>query len=128
MNKDIKILFEKYMSILENSDISNNMSGSDVSTKFQTDAMARFLPIGRDTDEEEKKMLESEKLRIKMKDLFTQFSALISAASKETVTYKEVSKLVDFLDNPEVKGDLEKLKNALQAENIESGSNASLSY
>ena len=126
MNKDIHILFEKYKSIFENDNISNNMAGSDVSTKFQTDAMARFLPVGQD-DEEEKKMLESEKLRIKMKDLFTSFNALISAASKETVTYKEISKLIEFLDNPQVKGDLEKLKNALQAENIESGANASLS-
>lgn len=127
MNKESKILFERYKAIIENSDISNNMSGSDVSTKYQTDNMARFLPIGQDVDDEEKQ-LESEKLRIKLKELFDSMKGLIDACAKDTCTYKEISRLMDLMNNPEVNKDLEAYKNALQGENQESGANASLSY
>jgi len=127
MNKESRELFAKYISIVENSDISNNMSGSDVSTKYQTDNMARFLPIGQDSDEEERQ-LESKKLRIKLKDLFLNIKALVDACGKDTCTYREVGKLLDLMDNPEAKNDLQTLKNALQAEDQESGANASLPY
>lgn len=127
MNKDIKIIFEKYIKILENDNISNNMTGSDASTKNQIDHTARFLPIGRDTDEEEKnKMLESEKIRIKLKDFFNSVKSLATICQKDSVTYKELSNFISIINDPAVKNDLDKLKMALQSENVEAGVNASL--
>jgi hypothetical protein len=127
MNKETKNLFERYKTIVENSDISNNMSGSDVSTKYQTDNMSRFLPIGQDADDEERQ-LESEKLRVKLKELFNIMKGLIDACTKDTCTYKEISRLMDLMNSPEANKDMEAYKNALQGENQESGANASLSY
>ena len=53
---------------------------------------------------------------------------LIDACNKDTCTYKEISRLMDLMNSPEVNKDLEAYKNALQGENQESGANASLSY
>lgn len=128
MNRDNKIIFEGYKKILENDNISNNMTGSDVSTKYQVDSMAKFLPIGRDMDnEEEKKMLESEKIKIKLKDFFNSIKSLATVCQKDTVTFKEISHFISLIENPAVKNDLDSLKSALQSENMESGVNASLS-
>jgi hypothetical protein len=125
MNKDIKVIFENYKKILENSDISNNMS-SDVSTKFTTDHMARFLPIGQD-DEEKKKRDPLKELRNKLNNFFTSLKALASTCQAEGCKSSDIGKLIDLMDNPEARTDLDELKKAIQLIDQDNGSNSKLS-
>lgn len=125
MNKDIKTIFENYKKVLENSDISNNMS-SDVSTKFTTDHMARFLPIGQD-DEEKKKIDPLKELKNKLNNFFTSLKALASACQMESCKSSDIGKLIDLMNNPEAKTDLEEFKKAMQLMDQDNGNNAKLS-
>jgi hypothetical protein len=125
MNKDIKVIFENYKKILENSDISNNMS-SDVSTKFTTDHMARFLPIGQD-DEEKKKRDPLKELRNKLNNFFTSLKAFASTCQAEGCKSSDIGKLIDLMDNPEARTDLEELKKAIQLMDQDNGNNSKLS-
>lgn len=124
MNKEIKIIFEKYKKVLENSDISNNMS-SDVSTKFTTDHMARFLPIGQD-DEEQKKNPFKE-LKQNLNDFFTTLKALATACQSDSCKSSDIGKLLELMDNPAAKRDLTNLKNNIQLEDQDNGNNTKLS-
>lgn len=126
MNKDIKTIFENYKKVLENSDISNNMSGKDVSTKFTTDHMARFLPIGQD-DEEKQKKDPLKGLKEKLNNFFTSLKALASACQGKNCKSSDLGKLLDLMNNPEAKTDLNELKNAIQLMDQDNGNNAKLS-
>lgn len=125
MNKDSKTIFNNYKKILENSDISNNMSGKDVSTKFTTDHMARFLPIGQ--DDEEKKRNPFKEIKHKLNDFFTTVKALVDKCQSNTCNSSDISKLLDIIDNPAVRNDLQELKNMIQLEDQNNGNNAKLS-
>lgn len=125
MNKDIKTIFENYKKVLENSDISNNMS-SDVSTKFTTDHMARFLPIGQD-DEEKKKADPLKELKNKLNNFFTSLKALANTCQMDSCKSSDIGKLLDLMNNPEAKTDLEELKKAIQLMDQDNGNNAKLS-
>lgn len=125
MNKDIINIFNSYKFILENSDISNNMSGSDVSTKYTVDNTARFLPIGQ--DDEEKKETKPEAIFNKLSNLFAKLKSLISTVESKTCSSKEVSNLIAYMKDAEVQGDLEELLKELQLEEQNAGLNARVS-
>lgn len=132
MNKDTHNIYNSYKAgflLKENEDISNNMSGKDVSTKFQVDHTAKFLPVGQDKESmlgpEES---ESEQLRGKIELLFKTFKTIIDSCQTERCSVREVSKLIDLLDDPEARNDLEQYKLALQKEDQEGGVNAKLAY
>jgi hypothetical protein len=125
MNKDIKNIFSSYKSILENTDISNNMSGSDVSTKYTTDNTARFLPIGQ--DDEEKKVSKPEAIFNKLSNLFAKLKSLISTVESKTCSSKEVSNLIAYMNDAEVKGDLDQLLRELQLQEQNAGLNSRVS-
>ena len=125
MNKENDIIFENYKKVLENSDISNNMS-SDVSTKFTTDHMARFLPIGQ--DDEEKNKDPKIVIKSKLNDFFTTAKALISNCQGKNVNSSDLGKLLSLIKNPEVINDLEELQKAIQLEDQNNGNNAKVSF
>jgi len=125
MNNDIKFIFENYKRILENSDISNNMS-SNVSTKFTTDHMARFLPIGQ--DEEEKQREPKIELKNKLNEFFTSVKAYISNCQSKNVKSSDIGKLLSLIKNPEAINDLEELQKAIQLEDQNNGNNAKVSF
>lgn len=127
MKSDIKNILNSYIKILENTDISNNMSGKDVSTKYTTDNTARFLPIGQDMDEEEKNIQKSQAIRQKLDSMFSRLKSLLETAEKPSSTGKDISNLLSFMDNPEVKGDLTELLNAIRLEEQNAGVNANIS-
>lgn len=127
MNSDIKSIFESYKRILENDNISNNMSGKDVSTKFTTDQMSRFTPIAQD-EEEKAKLNPHKQLKIKLKDFFTHIKPLIEIVQSDKCKSSDVSRLLDIMNNPAIKTDLEELKKMLQLEDQDNGNNAKLSY
>jgi hypothetical protein len=129
MKKDILEIYKSYIQITESEDISNNMSGKDVSTKFQVDHTAKFLPVGQ----EKENMLgpeetEVEQLRGKIELLFKTFKTIIDSCQTERCSVREVSKLIDLLDDPEARNDLEQYKLALQKEDQDGGVNAKLAY
>lgn len=125
MNKDINSIFKNYRQILENSDISNNMS-SDVSTKFTTDHMARFLPIGQ--DEEEKQKEPKLELKNKLNEFFTSVKAYISNCQGKNIKSSDIGKLLSLIKSPEALNDLEELQKAIQLEDQNNGNNAKVSF
>lgn len=125
MNSEEKNIFKNYLTILENENISNGQM-SQVSTTHQVDHNARFLPLGMDMDEEEKK-LKSELIKEKLKNLFANFKSLIDLCGNKKCTSSDVSRLLSLMDNPEAKNDLSELKNALGLEEQERNKNASFS-
>lgn len=129
MNKDINNIFTKYRIIKESEDISNNMSGKDVSTKYNVDHTAKFLPIGQDIDDEEKKKFEdTEKIQNELKILFDGLKNLITNCEGKNITSKSVSKLISTLDSPEIKKHLNNLLNHLQLKEQDQGLNSFASY
>jgi hypothetical protein len=129
MNNEIYSIAKRYSIIKESENISNNMSGKDVSTRFQTDNTAKFLPVGQDKENalgpEES---ESELMRGKVELLFKTFKSIIDSCQTENCSVREVSKLIDLLDDPEVRNDLEQYKLALQREDQDNGVNSKLAY
>jgi hypothetical protein len=125
MNKETEIIFKSYEKILENANISNN-STSDVSTKFTTDHMARFLPIGQD-DEEKKNRDPYKELKQKLQNFFTSIKALTNQCQSKNCKSSDVAKLIDLMNNPEAQNDLEELKKAIQLMDQENGNNTKLS-
>jgi hypothetical protein len=125
MDSNIKNLAKLYQHIKESEDISNNIA-SGASSRFQMDHNAKFLPIGQDMDEEEN-ISKSKRVYDRVKTVFANMKALINACSSENISLPNLSKLIDFMDNPQVRGDLEDLKKTLQGENLENGKNTKLS-
>jgi hypothetical protein len=127
MKKTEKELFSRYKIVLENENISNGQM-SQVSTNFQVDHNAKFLPIGQDVDDEEKTNLKSSILKHKLKEPFTSLKTLIASCESKTCSIKSVSELLSMLDNPRFKSLLTDLKQQLQTENQEAGTNAKLAF
>lgn len=125
MNKDTKLIYNNYKSILENTDIANNMS-SDTSTKFTTDHMARFMPVGQ--DDEEKKKNPFKELKQNLNDFFTSIKALANACQSDSCKSSDIGKLLELMDNPAAKRDLNNLKNNLQLADQNNGNNSKLSF
>jgi hypothetical protein len=125
MNKDIKNIFKNYKQILENTDISNNMSGSGASTKYTVDHMARFLPIGQ--DDEEKKINSQDEYKNKLKEFFTTVKALVDLCQSDRCKSSDIGKLLDLMDSPAAKADLTEYKNILQIKDQNNGNNTKLS-
>jgi hypothetical protein len=125
MKKDEKEIYYKYNTIVENENLTNGQM-SQASTTFQVDHTAKFLPIGRDMDEEEKKKFKSEILKEKLKNLFSSLKSLIDACDGKKCTSDTVGKLLNLMDNPEARNDLSDLKNALGLEEQDSGRNSGL--
>jgi hypothetical protein len=125
MNKDIKNIFKNYKHILENSDISNNMSGGDASTKFHVDHTAKFLPIGQ--DDEEKKLNSHKVYKEKLNEFFTTVKALADLCQSDRCKSSDIGKLLELMDNPAAKADLTEFKNILQLEDQSNGNNSRLS-
>ena len=129
MNKEIYSIAERYSLIKENDNISNNMSGKDVSSKFQVDHTAKFLPVGQDKESQlGPEESESEFMRGKVELLFKTLKGIIDSCQSENCSVREVSKLIDLMDDPEARNDLEQYKLALQKEDQESGVNSKLAY
>ena len=128
MNKDIHNLSKKYLIILEGGDISNNMSGKDVSTKFQINSIPKFLPVAQEMEEEKMKSLPSEGVRKKLAEYFAGLTSLIKNCESKNCASKDVSRLIEMLDSPRAKADLNDLKSALQLQDQHSGANEKPSF
>jgi len=129
MKNDIQQIYSKYKIIKESEDISNNMSGKDVSTKYNVDHTAKFLPIGQDIDEEEKnKFNDTKKIQDELKIMFDGLKNLITSCEGKNITSKAVSKLLSTLDSPEIKKHLNNLLNHLQLKEQDQGINSIKPY
>ena len=129
MNNEIRKLARMYSLIRENDNISNNMSGKDVSTKFQVDHTAKFLPVGQDKESQlgpEEGEIELKRGKVEL--LFKTLKSVIDACQSENCSVREVSRLIDLIDDPEARNDLEQYKLALQRDDQESGANSKLAY
>lgn len=125
MNKDAKLLAERYYRIVESENIDNT-SRSDASTKYTVDNTQKFLPIGQDQAEEEKMNLKSDSIIKKLEPLFMKMKTLIDTCSSKRCKERDIAHLLELMDNPAVKGDLQQLRSAMQEENMESGFNNGL--
>jgi hypothetical protein len=108
---------------------NNKISGKDVSTKFQVDHTAKFLPVGQDKEN----MLgpeeaQDEKARGKVELAFNALRDAIESCKSENCSVREISRLIDMLDNPELKNDLNQYKIALQKKDQEIGANSKLAF
>jgi hypothetical protein len=127
MDRDSKNITKHYLTLLENDNISNNMSGKDVSTKFQVNSIPKFLPVAQEMEEEKMKSLPSEGVRKKLEEYFTGLTSLIKNCESKNCSSKDVSRLIEMLDSPRAKADLNDLKSALQLQDQHSGANAKFS-
>jgi hypothetical protein len=118
MDKDAKHLANSYLKILESTNISNNMT-QGTSTKY--------YPTIQDVDEEELSLTEKDKILKKLEPAFSNIKSLIDSCNKNC-TLKIVSELIDSLDRPDFRTDINSLRDKLQESNVETGANSRLSY
>jgi hypothetical protein len=128
MKNDIIKIIEEYKHVVENSNISNNMTQGDVSTKYTANSIPKFLPIGQDMDEEELKNLESDRIKQKLQTFFSQLKGYVDSCESKNCNYRIVSHLIELIQNPEVIQDLQSYKQSLQLEDQERGTSVAPSF
>lgn len=126
MNKDQKKLASMYLQILKENEmqIANPASNN----QFQSDGTTKFLPIGQEKEDYLKlpDTKKSDKIKEKLKAGLTTLKSLIETCISEKCRLKDISNLIDLLNNPELKADLDNFKMEIQKENTEEGINARL--